>query len=134
MTTIYAVSTGEYSDYRVVALFTTEELAQKFIDSFVNNTYTEFNKIEEYILNPHIKDLAAGRKPYELRMNINGEIQNIEHSDTAFGFDGLAQVSFTYDKQWMNFRGFAKDENHAIKIANEKRVQIIAMNKWGEIN
>jgi hypothetical protein len=27
-------------------------------------------------------------------------------------------------------RCFADDEKHAIKIANEKRVQVIANNKW----
>lgn len=46
MKTIYAVSNGICSDYSVVALFSTRELAQSFIDSFASDGCAEFNDID----------------------------------------------------------------------------------------
>lgn len=47
MTTIYAVASGSYSDYGINAIFTTEELAQKYIDAS-GKGYD--GRIEEYTL------------------------------------------------------------------------------------
>lgn len=29
---------------------------------------------------------------------------------------------------------WAEDSKHAVKIANEKRIQLIALNRWGDMN
>ncbi len=51
MKKIYIVTSGEYSSYSVEAVFDSEALAKKFIDS-VKTTTTDINeKIEAYELN-----------------------------------------------------------------------------------
>lgn len=34
----------------------------------------------------------------------------------------------------MNVYCYANDEQHAVKIANEKRTEILALNRWGQNN
>ncbi len=43
---IYIVTAGEYSDYGIVAIFSTRELAQKFMDT-CNQNWDE-HRIEEW--------------------------------------------------------------------------------------
>jgi hypothetical protein len=132
MEKIYVVTRGEYSDYGICAMFTEKKLAQAFIDSFKIDGYGGFNDIEEYELNPYKNDLKAGRKAYSLRMNVEGNTTDVEQADSTYGFNSSIGISFTHNKEWMNVFCFAKDETHAIKIANEKRVQYIAANAWGK--
>ena len=51
---IYAVNSGSYSDYRVVALFSTPERAQEFMAAVPDSDY---NGVEEFELNPDTADL-----------------------------------------------------------------------------
>ena len=130
MKTIYVVTRGSYSDYGIKAIFNTKELAQAYIDSFKYDSYNEMS-IEEWDLNPNSKELKKGRKPYFVRMDKAGIATEYNHVDSSYGFNGGTVISFTLDKQSMNCYCWAKDEKHAIKIANEKRVQFIALDRWG---
>lgn len=53
---VYVVTSGEYSSYGIDAIFSTRELAQKFIDDSNYNKYSAVN-IEEWEL-----DSAQGEK------------------------------------------------------------------------
>ena len=120
---IFLITSGSYSDYQFHAAFTDKELAEKYVKSFgLSNNFG----IERCKLNPHTKELNENYKPYELRMTKEGVCERIEIADEYCDFD----IWFTYDKHLI-LSLFAKDENHAIKIANEKRVQLIAANLWG---
>ena len=125
---VFLVTRGYYSDYRVCAVFTEKALAQKYIDSFAK-AYYEF-RIENYKLNPFSKELKSDYKPYFLRMKKDGTCTEIHIKDSSYGFEteGL-DIGFDIHKD-MYLSVFAKDEKHAIKIANEKRVQLIAENRW----
>jgi hypothetical protein len=126
MKKIYAVTSGTYSDYRIDAMFSSKENAQNFIDAF-EKRYDEF-RIEEYELDAVV---PTNKKAYFVRMDKLGNVKEIYISDSAYSFSKNANISFTFDNTIMNCYVFAKDENHAIKIANEKRVFILAENKWG---
>jgi hypothetical protein len=129
MKKIYIVTSGTYSDYGINAIFDTKELAKKYISAF-DQKYMEMN-IEEWNLNEF--DFRPGYKAYRVRMNKKGNTKEIEwlyyHSQFSEDDNG---ISFTYDNGLMNCTVFAKDEKHAVKIANEKRIQYLATNKWGE--
>ena len=126
---VFLVTRGDYSDYRVCAVFTDEELAKKYIDSFQGNSYEEF-RIENYQLNPFSFELKNDYKPFFLRMKRDGECTEIYVKDSSYGFeDEDIDIGFDIHKN-MYISIFAKDETHAIKIANEKRVQLIAQNRW----
>ena len=126
---VFLVTRGDYSDYRVCAVFTEKALAEKYIDSFKGNSYDEF-RIEKYTLNPYQYELKHGYKPFFLRMTKDGNCTEINVKDSSFGFeDEDIDVGIDVNKN-MYISIFAKDETHAIKIANEKRVQLIAENRW----
>ena len=125
---VFLVTRGDYSDYRVCAIFTDKKLAKKYINSF-KITYDEF-RIEPYKLNPFSKELNSNYKPFFLRMTKQGICTEINIKDSSYGFetDDL-DIGFDMHKN-MYLSVFAKDEKHAVKIANEKRVQLIAENRW----
>jgi len=128
-TKIYLVTRGKYSDYRVSAVFNEKELAEKYINSFKVDGFVDF-RIEEYNLNPFSKELKKGYNPYFLRMKKNGECIEIYIKDSDYCFeDGEIKIKFDIEKN-IYFNVFAKNENHAIKIANEKRLQLIVLNRW----
>ena len=128
MKKVFLVTRGDYSDYRVCAVFSDEKLAQKYIDSF-NLTYDEF-KIEEYELDIYKNELRENYKPFFLRMTKEGNCTEIRIQKESYSFeDGKIDIGFDKDKN-MYISIFAKDEKHAIKIANEKRAQLIAENNW----
>jgi hypothetical protein len=55
MTKVYVVTRGEYSDYRIVAIFSTKELAQQLADELDNSKrYGEDAKVEEWSLDKHV--------------------------------------------------------------------------------
>lgn len=125
---VYIVTTGRYSDYSIIAVFDSMELAQAFIDS--NDFGSDINDIEEYELNPNKTDLAAGRKGFEIEMNKDGTTiccnMNRSYSHKP------NNIYFRFNLMCLDC--YADDDQHAIKIANEKRVQILALNRWGEEN
>jgi hypothetical protein len=126
---IFLVTTGDYSDYRVCGVFDKKELAQKYIKSFTKDSYTKF-RIEEYPLNPYKFELTNNYKPYFLRMTKEGNCTEIFVQDSDYNFkDGTIDLGFDINNN-LYVSVFAKDRKHAIKIANEKRVQLIAANKW----
>ncbi len=123
---IYVATQGSYSDYRICAVFTDKALAEKYKNSLPDNW--EGPRIEEYIANPHSKELNKNHKPYFLRMKKDGECVEIRIADSSYGFDGNNMGFDVRNNMYLNI--FARDEKHAIKIANEKRAQLIAENKW----
>lgn len=133
MKKVFVVTSGEYSDYGIDAIFSTRELAQSFIDAFKANKWYEMD-IEEWDLDPNKTHLKQNRKPYFLRINKKGDVSDLSLADSSYGFNQdmpEAEISYTPNLEWMNINCFADDENHAVKIAGEKRSQILAANLWG---
>lgn len=133
MNKVFVVTSGDYSDYGIDAIFSTRDLAQAFIDAFKANKWHEMD-IEEWDLDPNKIHFKQNRKPYFLRINKKGDVKDLEVADSAYGFKQDipdAEISYTANNEWMNINCFANDENHAVKIAGEKRAQILAANSWG---
>jgi len=133
MRKVYAVSAGAYSDYRVVAIFTTEELAKDFMTTVTDTTY---NDIEEYALNPKSADLVRrGYSVWAVLMTQDGTVVRTHNGVNSY--DVTDSEGFYW---WRGPRGepvlrsvaWAKTEKQAIKIANDRRTQLIASGRWGE--
>src|SRR5438309_10228406 len=90
MDKVFIVTSGEYSDYGIDAVFSTEELAQKFIDSFSKSGYRDM-EIEEWKLNPFENHLKQGRKPFFLRIDKDGNTSDIEVRDSVYGFEARVE-------------------------------------------
>lgn len=127
--TVFLVTHGDYAEYSVCAVFTEKTLAEKYVNSFRE---THFGKleIEECTLNPYQHELKKGYKPFFVRMTKGGDCIEVYIENTTVGFKkGGVNVGFDYFGN-IYINTFAKDEAHAIKIANEKRVQLITENGW----
>ena len=130
MKTIYAVNSGCYSDYRVVALFTSKELAEEFMQ-FVPDDY---NTIETFELNPKTSDLIKrGYAPWCVHMLKDGTVENCRKFDMdAYRVtDDRVYVWKRTEAPFYAGRGIpdclsssvmAKNEKQAIKITNERRI------------
>lgn len=129
---IYLVTSGQYSDYGVDAVFNSRELAQKFIDVFSHGSYNEM-RIEERVLNPKEKEIRQGFKPFFVRMTKEGIVKECVIEDSIYGFMGNINHNFDLKDNLYN-HVFASSEEHAIKATNELRGMIIAANKWGKRN
>lgn len=90
MDKIFIVTSGEYSGYGIEAVFSTEELAKKFIGSF-SNTYSNM-EIEEWKLDPFSNEIKQGRKPFFLRIDKEGKTSDIEIRDSAYGFEAKTEI------------------------------------------
>jgi hypothetical protein len=126
MTKIYIITEGEYSDYRICAVYSKKEQAEEFAK-------VERGTVEEYELDKPIEDFYY----VEVFMHKNGNTRNkpkVEfggHDDIDFGWFGTTDVircSVTCKK------GLTDEENikRAVKIVNERRVQIIEKGIWGD--
>lgn len=130
MAKVYAVSSGCYSDYRVVAVFSTRELAELFIAKHTGN-WSEWNDVEEYELDSGVEQLRAGFARWFVQMREDG---SGTRSDTCSEFfmdaepDDALRAPTAHSVpglRWFNWYGWAKDADHAVKIANEHRIRLL---------
>ena len=129
MNKIYVVTSGDYSDYGIDAIFTSRELAQAFINAFKKRDYDEF-RIEEFELNPYKTEIRKGYFAFFVRMQKDGKCTEVYKENSSYGFNGGIDYGFDVNKN-MYCHVFAKDDKHAVKITNEKRTELIALDKWG---
>ena len=141
---VYVVTSGEYSDYRINGMFSTEVKAQEFIE--VNKEkrkkhssyyYDDFNDIEEYELDcsdKYFPLINQGYEYYYVAMEKDGNSNVNEHYIFHF-HESFEIIKPTYKpglKSFLQCYLWAKSPEHAVKIANEKRAQLIANGEWDE--
>ena len=130
MTTVYVVTTGVYSDYHIEGVCSTKELAEETVQ-LTGGT------IEEYEL-----DLILARPkdylPYVVVMEPNGDcvVNRRRHAD----LESLLERSWSAcqyragfrhrDKNVVVFYVWARNEDHAVKIAAEKRTYLQTTGMW----
>jgi hypothetical protein len=128
MTTIYAVSSGVYSDYSIDALFSTRENAQLFMDRHPNAGYDGWNDIEEYELDSGVAQMRAGMSRWWVQMNKNGDSSQssvemrMTIEDTP---DAVFRISPRDKSEFFNWYGWALSREHALKCANEHRIKLL---------
>ena len=126
--TIWIVGKGHYSDYRVVGCFTSEALADKFSD------YIRGEGAEEMPLDPLTEEVRGNYQIYDVRMQRDGTVIDVSPSapkdkydlPTPAVFFSLTPTSPLRRIWLMQTDVLARDSQHAIKIANERRTQAIA--------
>lgn len=131
--TIYVVETGMYSDTHIVGVFTSVENAQSIIDYInKNEEWPEEYRIKPMQLDPAINELNAGLRMYNISMLENGDTESVHVRDK----DDIVMNNWRVMK-WPNSNKirlfvtvWAIDDKHAVKIANERRTQLIALNQF----
>lgn len=148
MSTIYVVTTGMYSDYSIVAVFDNREQAEKLGLHGKNNA-----EVEEYTLNPAYTDYAAlGYSRFSLCMMKDGAVLALSKLATDLYLEpaifAVGNTAIVWGNCWcdslksvplldlnglhLHVERIAKEEEQVIKAANEKRIQLLAENRWKE--
>lgn len=119
----YAVTYGEYSDYTVVAIFSTPEKRDAYLAQYqLLNGYAE---AEDFDLDPDIPEVL---EYIRVTMARDGTVIETERRNELVklgGFENLYRDILVWCVQ-------TTDVQRAVKVVNEKRAQIIAMNLWGD--
>ncbi len=120
---IYVVTSGCYSDYNIEAVFSTETIAQSYIDKGIAFG-ADKKSIEEFELDIPPEQWVVTR----VTMMRNGIV--IDITKIYNGRCGLWWLGETRDA--LTWGVGTEDAERAIKVVNEKRTQIVALNLWPE--
>jgi len=132
---IYVVTSGEYSDYKIEAVFTIKQLAEEYVNDYNRAKRSYGAEIEEFESDVPVEV----RFGVEVLMGKNGNVL-----DTELLFDiSLEHIGFVWfskpDPKYPYssikeecFRWVVETDNieRAVKVVNEKRSQILANNLW----
>lgn len=133
---VYAVWSGSYSDKGVVAVFSTHEKAQAYIDECTRpgddgGERLDDPWIESYSLDAEVPPSAEHAR-YLVKMGADGNV--IEVTAECWGGGPIRRCGDA-GTHWILYRDhpafmqtivWATDETHAVKVANERRVMSIA--------
>lgn len=140
MEKVFVLTDGVYSDYHIIGIFSTRKKAEEMLNEMYHKSDV---RISEFELNPFQKQLQEGLKKYVVSMKRNGDIEEEIRRDITNTYyeDTGNQWGRIYTKEIANapIEGYkytfitsvwAKDEKHAVKIVNEKRMILIAEGEW----
>lgn len=125
---VYVVTDGEYSDYHIVAIFTDKKAANEYNKEMLLNENSVLTMETDVV-----EKSPVGLYPYEVYMEYDGavkilrrmSIDNFKPGETLLNFKNGEKI-----ENYLSARVYAKNEEHAVKIVNEKRTQMIARNEW----
>ena len=125
MPEIYLVVNGQYSDYHVICAFSTEEQAE----AFAKNT---FGRVQTFPLD------VPPQEWWEIEVTMAKDGSLLDYSSpkvTEFSTHDLPRgfQQFTTPKV-MTYLVNTQDLDRAVKVTNEVRTQILAMNLWPSEN
>ena len=117
---IYIVTSGEYSEYHIDAVFSTKELA----DDYIQQNGTDYG-IEEYNLD---EEIDRSTKLWMVKFDIkDGKLKDAHVEDCEEDkFRDTCKVSDYFRSQRINFFVDADTMNKAVKIAKERFVAVKA--------
>lgn len=137
---VFALTSGDYSSYRVMAIYSTLEIAKQALAKYGIKNPEDFN-IETYVLDKNIEAILSDYKPFYILMLKDG---TTERSEKASRSTDIINTFYLWDRpnapyfknqnpippKVLRADVWAKDIKHAIKITNEHRIKLIANNEW----
>lgn len=109
---VYVVTSGEYSSFCIVAIFDDRGLAE------LCAARGDDADIKEYLLNPGADGLRAGLNAYLVHVDLDGTMRYDPFSCDVV--DEREGWTFSDGGAAVCFRLWARDEEHARKIAGER--------------
>lgn len=122
---IYVVTSGCYSDYRIEAMFSTREKAQKYIDAAKFDEYNEINGIIEYDV-----DSATTEPPKS--MNVSGYFEEDELVGVDFDDGKEEPWSFAADDDTVDFTGHVAVRPGETAEQFHERAEKVVIDKYFE--
>ena len=120
MKEIYMVTRGQYSDYGICGVFSRREPAEGYAALFRDG------RVESYPV-----DIARKHWFYtEVTMTKEGKV--LEIKTEGFTLDGEPDSSpyHLFSDGNLNTRVVTRSKRRAVKVTNERRAQLIALNQW----
>lgn len=134
---VYIVTKGDYSDYSIYGVFLDKELAEEFAAQISNDSdsgYVRTDKIKKELSFP------KGFRGYRVEMDIEGNstvyLEEMRENLENNSYEEIGFTNYPVDESWTktgiyNFYVLTdKGKEGAIKIANERRIQMIAENRF----
>lgn len=118
MKTFYAVTAGSYSDYHIIAITDNKERADNIAKIYSDNGWNSDTQVEEFFDNES-KNEAFYDVWYETNGSYDVELQEFNKN---YKFDNTNIIEENANHNgWWKYKVFvmAKDEDHAIKIAQD---------------
>ncbi len=130
---VWAIEDGEYSDYHVVGVFSTQEKAEQ-VQRFTGG------EITEWILDPAVREINQGMSLWRVLMLRDGTTEKVWKGEiNSYNFEAHHNIwrrtqapayCGTGTPDCLDANVWAKSEKHAVKIVNEIRAGLIAGNNW----
>ena len=127
---VYILTSGEESDYCIDGVFSSPELAEAYRKAWPSD------EVEEWELDPCNEQISAGLLFFEIRMKADtGDVDKCWQQPPAeksvsdiVTVSGSVKENIFVPGAYRQFRwwGWAKDEKHAVEIANEQRIIALA--------
>lgn len=112
---VYVITQGIYSDKKVIGVVSSLEGREGLL------AISEVRSMEFELDN--IPDVPPGYKIFTVEMKMDGKVIDVEQA-TKLPEEDDWRVGTFEDQLWRVV--FAESEEHAVKIVNEERVQLIA--------
>lgn len=120
---IYACESGAYSDYSVDALFTQRADADLYVRAHGGS-------VVERQVDQDMTEYRKGLAPYWVIMDRSGVARVADIYRTVEPDKANHETRKGYERDEWIFYMWARDKQHAVKIANERRVQHLALGTW----
>lgn len=139
-TPVYLVTKGSYSDYSVYGIFADKELAEEYAAQ-ISDRWDTAHVSPRTLMTSSDLPSPPGFRAYNIVMDRDGNTQKVQSESCANEGDwySLYDVEFENKKIKHVYTGRVnfviktdKGEEGAIKIANERRIRLIAENEWPE--
>lgn len=124
MKQVFVVTSGTYSEYHIEGIFSTGARAESYVLAI---GITSDAKVETWKVDANIEKVDRGLSSYLVTMDKAGAVRQVRnYTPRHLNHDWISgpQTDFYEASMW------ARDEEHAIKIANERRVIILALGQW----
>ena len=118
----YIVTRGAYSDYHIVGVYSTQEIAERYRNLEPGDTAD----IEIWDVDVLYDPVEHGYKFWSVDFDKAGNIVYLSQEDMEIGDGEIERNSYYLHQRGITFHLYAKDRDHAIKIASEQRFMILA--------
>jgi hypothetical protein len=140
MSDIWVIEQGDYSDYRVVGVYDSKEKAQTVSDAINKGEPFSPASVSKWTMNPGFEEINSGMQMFICWMLKDGTVERCDAMEiSAYQIHGECNIWKRSSAPFYKNKGledclsayvWATDEKHAIKIVNEKRLQMLALNRW----
>lgn len=121
---IHLVSYGGYSDYTICAVYSDIAMAEAYVRKFGDDY-----RIETFALDVEV-DQGQGLVRWQIMANKSGEVFQCWHDSSFLHPSSIQYMIGNSEEGVLRVRTGARDEKHAIEIANDLRAQLIALDRW----